>query len=677
MFERVIAQTIQKITTETLQERSVIALTDILQDARIPARLKPFFETEVQWWLYNEALARSANKRFDYDHPELASLLTYIEQVQFRHARFEREEFAAVLDSAVKLIYNYLCRPQTTLKWYIFRGQPVKPLNEVLLRFGAFVDYPYFRTVFTDWVDRKRSERATFDAISATEFERVIRRIDDQILLNCTVEGLLEMMDPMFDFIGEGTEQLVPLDALVILFDDKNIKKLVDQLENYRDRGGEVVGREGFVALLEELLSTADDEPEADFSSVYQNDALDEVVRQHLQARDPVDAYQYDTPPAGGVAASGEWRDGDAAGDEMTSREAAGGETANVEAAGGAVAGDETTSGEVAGNETESAWATSGEVAAGGETASVEATGGGWSGDEVARNDDALVEGGEWQGGEAASSETTGREIESRERRADPPTDPAAAESDALQPLDPLHGADAPVADDSPVVADAPAVDDSPILADAPTADDVHAIDDIPDLDGDALLEIQEVSDIGAVFDDGRYAVESIGDVPVIVEHTGPGEGAVGDGAFDVEQLLDDDDEFDEPFPAFNGTSITASLEAMGNEPQEETASAATDVPAADPVVAAAAPPKPERIAMEDVRRFVDDSLERKVVKKIFGRDRMAYEAALGRLNESVTWRDASQVLNEIFIHYQVDPYSRTAIRFTDSVYGRFLGASR
>lgn len=623
MFERVIAQTIQKITTETLQERSVIALTDILQDARIPARLKPFFETEVQWWLYNEALARSANKRFDYDHPELASLLTYIEQVQFRHARFEREEFVAVLDSAVKLIYNYLCRPQTTLKWYIFRGQPVKPLNEVLLRFGAFVDYPYFRTVFTDWVDRKRSERATFDAISATEFERVIRRIDDQILLNCTVEGLLEMMDPMFDFIGEGTEQLLPLDALVILFDDKNIKKLVDQLENYRDRGGEVVGREGFVALLEELLSTADDEPEADFSSVYQNDALDDVVRQHLQARDPVDAYQYDTPPASGEDVGG----------EVTSGAAVSGDVAS-----GEVTSGETVSGDVMGREA---------------TMSAEAL-----------REDPPVHG----------------------AIADASTTPVVADPVAVLPVDTPGVDDAPVPDDAPsvdnasILDDAPPVDNASVLDDVPPVnnvsvlDDVPPADDVPDLDGDALLAIQDVSHIGPDFDDAPYAVESIGDVPVIVGRTGPGDGAVGDGAFDVEQILDDDDDdFDEPFPAFNGTSIAVGLEAMGVEASSETAPTAIAAPAPE----MPAQPQPARAAMEDVRRFVDDSLERKVVKKIFARDRMAYEAALGRLNESATWRDASQVLNEIFIHYQVDPYSRTAIRFTDSVYGRFLGASR
>src|SRR5688500_15662050 len=106
MFERVITQTIQTISQQVLRERPLIALSEILEDERIPYRFKPFFETDVYWWLHNEMLARSTNKRFDYENPEVAALLAYLEQVQFRHARFERDEFMSVLDSAVKLSYN-------------------------------------------------------------------------------------------------------------------------------------------------------------------------------------------------------------------------------------------------------------------------------------------------------------------------------------------------------------------------------------------------------------------------------------------------------------------------------------------------------------------------------------------------------------------------------------------
>lgn len=628
MFERVIAQTIQKITAETLQERSLIPLADILQDPRIPARIKPFFETEVHWWLYNEHLARAANKRFEYSHPELASLLNYLEQVQIRHARFEREEFISVLDSGVKLTYNYLCRPQTTLKWYIFRGQPVKPLDEVMLRFSAFVDYEYFRTVFIEWVDRKRAERPTFDAISATEFERVIRRTDDQILLNCTVEDLLEMMRPLFEFIGEGDEQKVPVDALVIFFDDKNIKRLVDQLEAYRDRGGADVGREGFVALLDELLSMADDEPETDFSEVYQNDELDDVVRQHLQQGQR---------GAAGIAGIPE---------PFLEQQPAPPVMQSV---------------------LEPAY------------------------QEPARQEPQRPEPVQPAPPVMQPAPEPVRENPAYQAPFAPQQEPAAAHPEpgttGAMP-ESLAGWSRPepeagISDDEGHLLGAFGAGQFSLKEDGndPAPADVPAGDD----------EDDEV-------DFERLANDS--PEPATPE---PVAGARADASGDLnddeeEEEKDDDDDdivpsasFQEP-PAANGVGaeenrapVTAPVgdnPAHGNPVPQPGHNGATfaDVPFAGPLPSAgeaapesARPPAPVLPGMPDVRRFIDLSLERKVLKKIFGKDRTGYETALDSLNAATNWRLASQVLDEIFIKYNVDPYSRTAIRFTDSIYGRYL----
>ena len=282
MFEQEINETIQRITRDVLQDKTLISLIDILEEPQIPNRFKAFFETEVHWWVYTDDLTRRRDRRFDFAHPEISSLLNYLEQIQVKHARFERDEFLSVLDKAVKLSYNYICRPQTTLKWYIFRGEPTKSLGETLLRLNAFTDYPYFRTVFTDWVDRKREERPTFDSISAREFERISRRIDDQILLSSSVDELLEIMNPLFDFVGKGEGRSVPIDALIVFFDDKHIGKLVEFLEKEKERRSHVTP-ESFVLLMDELLSSAEEEPDVDFSTVYQDDALDAVVRDHLQ----------------------------------------------------------------------------------------------------------------------------------------------------------------------------------------------------------------------------------------------------------------------------------------------------------------------------------------------------------------------------------------------------------
>ncbi len=557
MFERVIAQTIQKVGTEVLRDRSLISLAEILEDERIPSRFKPFFETEVSWWLYNEGLARAANKRFDYDHPELSSLLTYLEQVQFRHARFEREDFLTVLDSAVKLTFNFICRPQTTLKWYIFRGEPVKPLREVMLRFGAFADYDYFRNVFAEWVDRKQSERPTFDAISSTEFERVIRRIDDQILLSCTVEDLLALMDPFFDFIGEQDDYQVPVDALIVFFDDKNIKKLVDYLEGWRAKGKESVGREEFLALLDELLTSAEDEPEADFSTVYQNDELDDVVRLHLHTDLPTGAPVDDLPPQPAV--------------ETPVEEP----PVEPEAAAPVFSLDD-----LSADRTEEDF--DDEYDEGGPGLPTD-----MSADDIGRHLEFI--------NDVRSSVAAGlNDFE----RADAAALSAASDDDMVDDDD---------MEQEPVDS-RPAVEAAPLPPPAPPPTPVPA--------------------------------------PVSADLSDDGD-------------EDDDDES----PSESAPPIHTAWSRDSGIPHG---------PAAAEVVHRTVA-EANGASRRDVRHYIDAMLERKVVKKVFQRNRGEYEAALDKINAADDWRAASQILDDLFIRFDVDPYSRTAIRFTDSVYGRYL----
>ncbi len=489
MFEQEISQTIQRITREILQDRTLLPLQEILEDRRIPNRLKAFFENEVHWWIYTDSIARTRDRRFDYSNQELTSLLNYLEGVQARHARFEREDFLSTLDSGVKLTYNYICRPQTTLKWFVFRGEPTKGLGETLLRMNAFIDYPYFVTVFNEWVERKRAERPAFDSISSREFERIIRRIDDQILLSCTIDELLEIMDPLFSFLGEGEEQRVPIEALIVYFDDKNIQKLVDFLDEIAERH-EYITPESFAHLIEELLVRAEGEPEADFSSVYQDDALDDVVRRHL--------------------------------------------------------------------------------------------------------------------GEGSGSD--GVEL------------PSEPEEDLIPPIPvPVPATAEPTPEDPP--------ENTP-------GDAVQVIE------SDRNEDVGETKDVATVADGAE---------------TGKKEEKRG------EEREEKKERKEERKKDRAEAKKSPGVHDSRTEEKESTPESPETGPSSE-------------LNGADIRSRIDPTLERKVLKKIFGQDRSKYELFLDQVNGTDSWRKASHLLDQLFLDNEIDPYSRTAIRFTDMVYGRFIG---
>lgn len=846
MFEQEINETIQRITRDVLQDRTVVPLAEILEEPRIPDRFKAFFETEARWWIYTESVARSRDRRFDYSNPELDSLLSYLEQVQVRHARFERDDFIAVLDSAVKLTFNYLCRPQTTLKWYVFRGEPTKPIGETLLRMDAFVDFPYFRSVFGEWVDRKKGERPTFDSISAKEFERIIRRIDDQILLSCTIDDLLEILTPLFDFIGKGEAQSLPVEALIVFFDDKNIRKLVDFLERERGRRTHITPN-SFVLLMEELLSSSDDEPETDFSSVYQDDALDQVVREHLGwGSGPVeeeDARRVARAAAeslngGGVVIDSVQVSDDEEGLEDDRWE----EEAQLEreeaAAEGAVASQpvDTDRDGYAGQAGQTETAPTPEAAPvepaalpeetedvteeieegeerieeteqeiieekkeegeeereeeekemGEEIPAAESGTAAEDIDEESEEDDdndedadlfgeqgdggdpifdLLMESGEEERPDAAAipsasaaetpaetpvamsieiPEETAPEtaasagMESSEQEAaSTPEEPAAAEHAALPgefsiaaAPEEEHLMEAILRDEerepeeyageAPLIFDAeefgidalenmkenrseeseenvvPPDSSGEISAPGQAEPDVEARGEEPE-----EMEIEEVRE--SPFADvppeeetvARGIEEEWTDDAGEPEEQGEEEGAEG---------IEEEEEYGEEIPAHDvfareaeEPAVIEESEEKGeeedddeNDPEDGREEAKSGPEATTEFALVDEPPpstertlpvekdeprreEEEKTTPNDVRNYIDAMLERKVVKKIFNRNREGYEEMLNRLNEAETWREASRILDEMFIRYDVDPYSRIAIRFTDCVYGRYL----
>lgn len=863
MFEQEINETIQRITRDVLQDRTVVPLAEILEEPRIPDRFKAFFETEARWWIYTESVARSRDRRFDYSNPELDSLLSYLEQVQVRHARFERDDFIAVLDSAVKLTFNYLCRPQTTLKWYVFRGEPTKPIGETLLRMDAFVDFPYFRSVFGEWVDRKKGERPTFDSISAKEFERIIRRIDDQILLSCTIDDLLEILTPLFDFIGKGEAQSLPVEALIVFFDDKNIRKLVDFLERERGRRTHITPN-SFVLLMEELLSSSDDEPETDFSSVYQDDALDQVVREHLgwgsgpveeeDARRVARAAAESLNGGGVVIDSVQVSDDEEGLEDDRWEEEALLEREEV-AAEGAVASQpvDTDRDGRAGQAEQTETAPTLQDAAVEPAALPEETedvteeieeGEGREEriEETEREIEEEKEEGEEEREEeekemgveipAAESGTEAEDIEEREEdddndedgdlfgeqgdggdpifdllmepgeeeRPDAPSIPStsAAETTAETPVamsiettagmpeetasEPAASAgmessepDAASTPEEPAAAEHAALPGEFSIAAAPEEEDLmeailrdeerepeeyageaplifdaeefgidafenmkenrseeseenvvppdssgetsgpgqaepdveargEGVEEIAEIEEPEEMEIEEVreSPFADVPPEEETVAQRIGeewtDDAGEPEEQGEEEGAEGTGeeeedveeipAHDVfareaeepavieesaeEEEEEEEEDDDENDPEDGREEVKSGQEAttefaLVDEPPpstERTLPVENDEPRRE---------EEEKTTPNDVRNYIDAMLERKVVKKIFNRNREGYEEMLNRLNEAETWREASRILDELFIRYDVDPYSRIAIRFTDCVYGRYL----
>ncbi|MDI6765793.1 MAG: hypothetical protein QME52_03100 [Bacteroidota bacterium] len=78
-----------------------------------------------------------------------------------------------------------------------------------------------------------------------------------------------------------------------------------------------------------------------------------------------------------------------------------------------------------------------------------------------------------------------------------------------------------------------------------------------------------------------------------------------------------------------------------------------------------------------DLLSSISESDKRKFIKKIFKQNEDAYTSALKSMAELLTWKQASKSIDEIFIQYDVDPYSSEATRFIEVLFEQYHPKSR
>ena len=73
---------------------------------------------------------------------------------------------------------------------------------------------------------------------------------------------------------------------------------------------------------------------------------------------------------------------------------------------------------------------------------------------------------------------------------------------------------------------------------------------------------------------------------------------------------------------------------------------------------------------------YISDEDEKIFIKKLFDKNIYEYKAAIRKLSGLKDWYEASSFIDELFIKYKIDPYSKPAINFTDKIHVGFLDSN-
>lgn len=242
MFERELERARKGLREQLATRAPYLSLKDLQAVPTLHPAYRAFFGAEVQWWIHEERALRASNPRFDTAEPTFRELFARLDEAFVRHARFDHEELTSAIDAAVKVRLNMLCRPRTTLKWFVFRGEPTKPLSEVLLRLDYLYDQAYLTNGLRTWIEARRADAITsLEILSIVEFERVIEKVDNDAILDLSQDDFVALLDPMYEWFAAFHTELppdtVPTEAVIIFLDDKGAIPLSQTLERklYRE----------------------------------------------------------------------------------------------------------------------------------------------------------------------------------------------------------------------------------------------------------------------------------------------------------------------------------------------------------------------------------------------------------------------------------------------------------
>jgi hypothetical protein len=130
----------------------------------------------------------------------------------------------------------------------------------------------------------------------------------------------------------------------------------------------------------------------------------------------------------------------------------------------------------------------------------------------------------------------------------------------------------------------------------------------------------------------------------------------------EVEEDEEDDEEDEEDEPV---------AEVEDSSPQQETSDRGYDAGSAlaDVVKSKVSTGHP----LEDLAGMIDKGMRKKFIKKLFKKNEAAYTEIISTLNSMSDWKDASLLIEDEFYNYEINPYAKEALAFSDICYSRFF----
>jgi len=190
--------------------------------------------------------------------------------------------FINIINQAVSLRLNFLLRPSYTLSKFVFADLDNIDYDLVFKKLGYFTDYGYLINELVFKLDEQRKD--DFMELSKEEFENTIHESDYEFIFSLEPNEFVGLVEPIYSFFNiydeAFNENVVPAEALMIFFDDKNMQPLVDLLKlDFAEKKMSYVSKTELLNFIYKMIEGAEsDDSEANLaeSMPFRNEFNDE-----------------------------------------------------------------------------------------------------------------------------------------------------------------------------------------------------------------------------------------------------------------------------------------------------------------------------------------------------------------------------------------------------------------
>ncbi|MCX7736871.1 MAG: hypothetical protein N2319_09175 [Candidatus Kapabacteria bacterium] len=250
MFEQNIESELSRIKSLFGFDKKIIELDFILSHPDLDEFYKIYFSSQVIWWIYLEDLRRNSLINFKTDKKEFKKINQDLNIYYYNNTVFKESDFDILLKNAINLKINFLLRPFQTLQWFIFRTEQQKPLSEISLKLNFFSNddllIKFIRQNLFENIDFSVNQLLPLNQlnyfdfypdknISKFHFINILNKARESLIINLSIDKILKPFRELNSLFLQSSidyEFFIPIESILINFDDWHFKKLGQYFEN-------------------------------------------------------------------------------------------------------------------------------------------------------------------------------------------------------------------------------------------------------------------------------------------------------------------------------------------------------------------------------------------------------------------------------------------------------------